>query len=57
MHAISNFKLAETFKKSEANGEEMIQICLQIHQGCEQLGATPLKYMTFIENYNQILTY
>jgi dynein heavy chain 2 len=56
MQNISMVKLQETFKKSEANAEEMIQICMQIHQGCEQLGATPLKFMTFIENYNKILT-
>jgi len=29
---------------------------MQIHQGCDKLGATPLKYLTFIENYSSILS-
>ena len=55
MNQVSRAELTDDLTTAEANVEEMLAHMMEVHYSCQDLGATPLKYQTFIEQYRYIL--
>lgn len=53
MHVAKN-ELDEVLQQVQKGKEDLISTAISIHQSCSQLGASPLKFLNFIQNFRQI---
>ena len=51
---VSKNELGDVLSQMPKGKEEIVGTAVNIHSTCQNLGASPLKYLNFIQNFKQI---
>ena len=54
MVVVAKNELGETLEQLSKAKDEIINAALFLHQSCQMLGASPLKFLNFVQNFKQI---